>query len=249
MNSITTISAYGDNYVYLCQYDSSSAFVVDPGQSAGVLRALESRGLSLSSVLVTHNHFDHVGGVKELKSKTGCRVIGPDKNRIVASDRILADADLIELGETTIRVIATPGHTATSVCYYVLPTEGRSGILFTGDTLFIGGCGRLLECDARTMWNSLQKIAALPEDTLIYPGHDYIEENYQFALTIDPDNETVRSLLDRGNFAPPSSLKQEKQTNIFLRASTPQIKKALAIPNASDPEAFAHLRRRKDTFG
>ena len=248
MNSITTISAYGDNYIYLYRYGRAAAFVVDPGQSAGVLRALESQGLSLSSVLVTHNHFDHVGGVEDLKSKTGCRVVGPDKNRIVASDRVLADADLIELGETTIRVIATPGHTAKSVCYYVLPAENRSGILFTGDTMFIAGCGRLLECDARTMWNSLQKIAALPDDTLIYPGHNYTQENYEFALTIEPNNEVVKTLLEAANFAPPSSIAREKQTNVFLRASTPQIKKALAMPTASDAETFAHLRQRKNIF-
>ena len=248
MNHVTTITALGDNYIYLYQYAASSAFVVDPGQSEGVLRALETRGLTLSSVLATHSHFDHVGGARDLKQTTACEIIGPDRNGIPGLDRIVKDAEIIELNGTSIQVIATPGHTATSVCYYIQPTEDHPGILFTGDTLFTGGCGRLLECSARTMWNSLQKIAALPEDTLIYPGHDYTEENYEFALTIDPENQAVRNLLDTADFAPPSSIARENQTNIFLRAGTPQIKKALATPNPSDTETFAQLRRQKDIF-
>ncbi len=250
MNHVTTIPALADNYVYLYQYAASSAFVVDPGQSEGVLRALQTRNLTLSAVLATHNHFDHIAGAANLKKTTACRIIAPDRNGIPGLDRIVKDAEIIELPATTIQVISTPGHTAASVCYYVQPTENHPGILFTGDTLFItGGCGRLLECNARTMWNSLQKIAALPDDTLIYPGHDYTQENYEFALTIDPENQAVRNLLDEADFAPPSTIAREKQTNIFLRASTPQIKKALAIPTASDPETFAQLRRKKDIFG
>ena len=134
-----------------------------------------------------------------------------------------------------IQVIATPGHTATSVCYYIRPTKDSPGILFTGDTLFTGGCGRIFESNAETMWNSLKKIAALPNDTLVYPGHNYTQENYQFALTIDPQNQPIRNLLGKANFTPPSTIAQEKQTNIFLQANTPQ--------------TFAKLRRRKDTFG
>jgi len=249
MNPVTMITALGDNYVYLYQYDNSSAFVVDPGQSEGVLRALQTRGLTLSVVLATHNHFDHVAGASDLKKTTACRIIGPERNGIPGIDRLIKDAEIIELPGTTVRVIATPGHTATSVCYYVQPTEDRSGILFTGDTLFTGGCGRIFECDAKTMWNSLKKIAALPNDTLIYPGHNYTKENYEFALTIDPENQAIRNLLEQADFAPPSTIAREKQTNIFLRAATPQIKKALAIPTASNPETFAQLRRKKDAFG
>ncbi len=249
MDPVTTIAALGDNYIYLYHCADASAFVVDPGDSAPVLTLLKSRNLTLSAVLATHNHFDHIGGARELKKSAACEIIGPDRNGIPGLDRIVGDGAIIDLPGTRIQVIATPGHTATSVCYYVLPTQARSGILFTGDTLFIAGCGRLLECDALTMWASLQRIAALPDDTLIYPGHDYTEENYQFALTIDPDNQAVKDLLEQRDFAPPSSIAREKQTNIFLRAATPQIKTALAIPNASDAEALAELRRRKDIFG
>jgi len=249
MDPVTTITALGDNYIYLYQYGDREAFAVDPGDSAPVFAALEGRGLTLSVILATHNHYDHCAGARGLKKATACRIIGPERNGIPGIDRIVKDAEIIELPGTTVSVIATPGHTQTSVCYYVQPTKDHSGILFTGDTLFTGGCGRLLECNARTMWNSLQKIAALPNDTLVYPGHDYTKENYQFALTIDPENQAVRKLLEAGDFAPPSSIAQENKTNIFLRAGAPQIKKALAIPNASDPETFAQLRRQKDTFG
>ena len=256
MSSITTITAYADNYIYLCRHDPGTAFVVDPAESPPVLGALESQKLSLSIALITHHHFDHVQGAQELKKRTGCPIIGPDKNRIPAIDRLVKDADLIELPKTTIRVIATPGHTATSVCYYVLPAKNRSGILFTGDTLFIGGCGRLLECDAQTMWDSLRKITALPPDTLVYPGHDYTEENYEFALTIEPDNDAVKKCLQQikdqlkqADPAVPSTIAREKATNVFLRANTPEIKAALGMLNAPDAEAFAELRRRKDIFG
>jgi len=248
MNPVTTIPALGNNYIYLYQYDDSSAFVVDPGDSAPVLPILETRNLTLSAVLVTHNHSDHCAAARALKKATDCQIIGPERNGIPGIDRIIKDAEIIELNGTTIRVISTPGHTATSVCYYVHPTQDNPGILFTGDTLFAGGCGKLFECDARTMWNSFEKITALPDETLIYPGHDYAEENYQFALTIDPENQAIRNLLDKADFAPPSTIAQEKQTNIFLRAATPQIKKTLATPKASNPEAFAQLRRQKDTF-
>ena len=249
MNSVTTIPALGDNYIYLYECDANSAFVIDPGDSAPVLPVLESQNLTLSAVLVTHNHYDHVAGARDLKKSTDCQIIGPERNGIPGIDRIIKDAEAIELPHATVRVIATPGHTATSVCYYIQPTEDHNGILFTGDTLFTGGCGRPFECDAETMWNSLEKIAALPDETLVYPGHNYTQENYEFALAIEPDNQAVRKLLQAADFAPPSSIAREKQTNIFLRAAEPQIKKALAIPNASNPETFAQLRRQKNIFG
>jgi len=256
MNLMTTISALGDNYIYLYQYDQGNAFVVDPGDSSPVLDVLESRGLSLSAVLATHNHYDHVGGARELKAKTDCQIIGPSRNGIPGIDRIVEDSEVLEFSGTSVRVVATPGHTGSGVCYYVQPGPDRGGILFTGDTLFIGGCGRIFECDAETMWDSLQRIAALPDDTLIYPGHDYTQENYEFALTIEPDNDAVKECLDRirnqsgkADPAVPSTIARERATNIFLRADTPKIKAALGLDDASDVEVFAELRRRKDVFG
>jgi hydroxyacylglutathione hydrolase len=256
MEKIITIPALGDNYIYLYRYDQNNVFVIDPGDAGAVFNALEKHSLNLTHVLTTHHHFDHVSGVKELKSKTGCEVFGSDKNKISLIDCIVNDNGIIAICGAHIQVIATPGHTKGSVCYYVQPLKKQNGVLFTGDTLFIAGCGRPIECDASVMWDSLQKLAALPDDTLIYPGHDYTEENYEFALTIEPDNGIVRKYLQmvqewqkQGNPAVPSRIGQERATNVFLRSDDPTIKAALDMPNAAAADVFAELRRRKNIFG
>ncbi len=244
MEPVITISALGDNYIYLYRYYQNNAFAVDPGEAKAVLKALEKHGLNLTNVLITHRHFDHTGGVEDLKEKTGCKVVSGEK------------AEVLPGGNTNIQVIATPGHTRDSVCYYVQPTEKQGGLLFTGDTLFVGGCGRPMECDARTLWQSLQKLTALPNDTLVFPGHDYTAENYEFALTIEPNNPDVKSRLDeikkiqrQGSPTVPSTILQEKTTNVFLNANKPEIKAALNMSNAIDAEVFSELRRRKNIFG
>ncbi|UCF43756.1 MAG: hydroxyacylglutathione hydrolase [Planctomycetota bacterium] len=257
MDSVTTICALGDNYIYLYKCGQNNTFVVDPGDSSAVLSVLEERDLVLAAVLATHHHFDHTGGIRELKKKTGCEVIGLDRNTIPVTNRFVKGKDALEVCATRIQVITTPGHTRDSVCYYLQPSrDNQSGMLFTGDTLFIGGCGRPIECDAQTMWNSLRKIAGLPDDTLVYPGHDYTEENYEFALTIEPNNTTTKKRLqeikerqNQGRLTVPSTVAQEKTTNIFLRADTPAIKIAINAPNAVGAEVFAELRRRKNVFG
>jgi hydroxyacylglutathione hydrolase len=253
---VITIPSLGDNYIYLYRYDQNNAFVVDPGDAGSVFDTLEKYSLNLTHALATHHHFDHVGGIKELKRKTGCEIVGSDKYRISLIDLVVKDRVVIEVSGKRTQVIATPGHTLDSVCYYVQPSEDHSGILFTGDTLFIGGCGRPIECDTSTMWNSLQKIAALPDDTLVYPGHDYTEENYEFALTIEPNNKLVKKALQAikewqklGKPTVPSNIGQERATNVFLRAEEPEIKSALDMPNATAAEVFAELRRRKNIFG
>lgn len=256
MNSVVTIPAFGDNYIYLCPCEQASAFVVDPGDGTAAHHALKKHGLDLTAVLATHHHFDHIGGVNQLKRKTGCEIIGPDPYRIPSIDRVVTDGEVMNFAEITIQVIATPGHTSTSVCYYVQPSDNGEGILFTGDTLFVGGCGRLIECDAQTMWDSLQKIARLPDDTLVYPGHDYTEENYEFALTIVPDNDIVqkrlqeiREIQKQSKPTLPSTIAREKESNIFLQAGTHEVKAALKMTNDDAVEVFAKLRRMKDVFG
>ena len=244
MDPVITISALGDNYIYLYCYHNNNTFAVDPGEARAVLKALKKHGLNLTGVLITHRHFDHTGGVGDLKVKTGCNVINGEK------------AEVLLDGNVKIQVIATPGHTRDSVCYYVQPTEEHSGLLFTGDTMFVGGCGRPIECDARTLWQSLQKLTTLPNDTLVFPGHDYTQENYEFALTIVPNNPEVKSRLDeikksqrQGSPTVPSTILQEKTTNVFLNANNPEIKTVLNMPNAADAEVFTELRRRKNIFG
>ncbi len=256
MDSVITIPALGDNFIYLYQYNRNNALVVDPSDASLVLGTLKEHGLDLTTILVTHHHWDHTAGIAELKKKTRCKVVGPDKQTIPGIDCVVEDGQVLTNGNIRIQVIATPGHTRTAVCYYVQPSnDNKNGILWTGDTLFIGGCGRLLESDARSMWDSLLKLASLPGDTLVYCGHDYTVENYQFALCIVPSNQAVKRCLSEvgqaqraGRQTVPSTMSRERITNPFLRADTPELKTALNMPQAQAVEVFAKLRRRKDFF-
>ncbi|MGB2863970.1 MAG: hydroxyacylglutathione hydrolase [Sedimentisphaerales bacterium] len=256
MDSIITIPALGDNFIYLCRYNKNDSFAVDPSDGSLVLRTLKEHGLNLKTILITHHHWDHVAGTVELKQKTGCKVIGADKRRIPGIDSVVEDGQILTLGGGKVRVIATPGHTSTSVCYYKEPSAGnKNGILWTGDTLFVGGCGRLLECNAQSMAESLQRLASLLDDTLVYCGHDYTLENYEFAFGIEPGNQAIKDRLDQvkqaqkqGELTVPSSILLERTTNCFLRAGTPELKAALGMPQAQAVEVFAELRRRKDVF-
>lgn len=253
---LVSILTCGDNHVYVCRYDERRAFVVDPSEAGIVLDALGRLGLTLTAVLATHHHGDHTGGIARLKQQTNCEVIGADPSRISICDRCVSNGDAIVFGEQRIAVLATPGHTRTSVCYYRLPTPEQVGAVWTGDTLFVGGCGRPMECEPAVLWGSLAKLAELPEDTLVYCGHDYTAENYEFALTIEPDNEAVRRRWEQakragseGRPTVPSTIGQEKVTNIFLRSTDPAVQQALGM-NATVPhQVFAELRQRKNRFG
>lgn len=253
----TTTLTCGDNYVYVHAYGDGRAFVVDPADAAMVWRTIAEQKLALTDVLLTHHHGDHTAGLAELQSMTGCRVIGSDKRRIAGIERLVRDGDTVPLNGRTIQVIGTPGHTTTSVCYYLPPSpKGEPGIVFTGDTLFVGGCGRPMECDARALWESLMRLAALPDETLVYCGHDYTAENYEFALSIEPDNRAVVEQLRRlthdaaqGRPTVPSTIARERATNIFLRAGQSAVKVALGMIEASPEQVFAELRRRKNLFG
>jgi hydroxyacylglutathione hydrolase len=256
MATVTAIKVLGTNLVYLHHCGAGRAFVVDPGDASAVLQVLQQHDLTLTAVLATHHHWDHIAGAAELQTKTHCELIGADRTLVPATDRVVADGDVLEMGEATVHVLATPGHTRDSVCYYIPAQGGVAGVLYTGDTLFAGGCGRLLEGDAPTMWQSLQRLAALPADTLVYCGHDYTQENYEFAITIDPANRRFRDRLaevqkaiEYGRLTVPSTIAQEKATNVFLQAGNPQIKAALGMSAAELSQVFAELRSRKDLFG
>jgi hydroxyacylglutathione hydrolase len=245
-----------DNFIYLHPCGGGRAFAVDPGDATVVSRALAEHDLALAAILVTHHHWDHVAGVADLQRTTGCAVIGSDRALIPAPERTVADGSVLTVGEATVHVIATPGHTRTSVCYYIPARSDERGVVYTGDTLFIGGCGRRLEGDAATMWRSLQRLAALPDETLVYCGHDYTLENGEFAVSIDPTNRRfrerlaeVQKALEYGRLTVPSTIAQEKAANVFLQADTPQIKAALNMLGAPPEDVFAELRRRKDLFG
>ena len=256
MNHLITIPAFGDNFIYLYRYDQNRALVVDPCDGSSVLRAIEEHGLDLTTILITHHHWDHTAGVADLKKQTGCEVIGADERRIPALDHLVHDEEILPAGSSEIHIIATPGHTKTSVCYYMPPSPNSTdGILWTGDTLFVAGCGRLFECNAQTMKDSLHKLTSLPDQTLVYPGHDYTVEDYECALTIEPDNQLVKDCLrkatdsqEAGGYTVPSTISQEKMTNPFLRADNHELKAAMNMADAPAVDVFAELRRRKDVF-
>ena len=256
MDTVITIPALGDNLIYLVRHSGNDAFLVDPGDASPVLKILKKHSLSLKAILLTHHHWDHVAGASELKRKTGCEIIAGYEGRSRGVDRVVEDGRILAMDDTRVEVLATPGHTRTSICYYLQPPGvTQKGMLWTGDTLFVGGCGRIFECDPRTMWDSLLRLASLPDDTLVYCGHDYTLENYEFALSIEPENEAVKKRLDevrqaakRGGQTVPSSISQEKATNSFLRADAPELKAALGMADARAVDVFAELRRRKDRF-
>ncbi len=241
MVAIEIVEAFGDNYIYLVEYEPGLSFAVDPGDAGPVEAVLSQRNVKLTHILETHHHQDHIGGIAALKSQYGGEVLGPDSRRIPGIDRVIEDGGELALEPLSIRCIATPGHTTTSVCYYMTGEKLASPALFSGDTLFAYGCGRLFECDARTMHASLQTLAALPDETLVYPGHNYTEENLRFALTIEPEDQALREKCDEihcqsqlGHATIPSTLAEEKLLNPFFKAQTWQ--------------QFADLRKKKDIF-
>ncbi|AQQ08710.1 Hydroxyacylglutathione hydrolase [Sedimentisphaera cyanobacteriorum] len=243
MERVITLTS-GDNYIYLYVYNDDEAFVVDPGSYAPVSEAVESCGLSLRYIFLTHHHLDHTGGIGKLRKKTKSWIF-PDE----------LDSPP-QLPETRVDVIPTPGHTKDSICILLRRQDGSPDILFTGDTLFIGGCGRPIECRAKTLWQSLEKIASLPEDTLICPGHNYTAENCRFGLSVQPDNELLKQRLQKARKADidgiglvPSTVSEEKQTNIFMRAGEEDVKAALGMQGAASVEVFEALRKRKNRFG
>ncbi|WP_207762172.1 hydroxyacylglutathione hydrolase [Arboricoccus pini] len=241
-----------DNYVYLLhEPESGSRAIVDPGDGPPVLAHLKRTGWRINLILNTHRHGDHVAGNLAVKAATGAKVLGParEADSIPGIDRPLVEGDTLQLGSETARVIETPGHTAGHIAYWF---EG-AGVLFSGDTLFALGCGRLFEGDAPTMWGSLQKLAALPPATRLYCGHEYTQANARFALSIDGNNAALRARaaqIDelRRDEKPtiPSTIADELATNPFLRPNDPSIRRQLGMEKANDVEVFAEIRRRKD---
>jgi hydroxyacylglutathione hydrolase len=248
------LTAFADNYVYLYRYAEGRAVVIDPGDPEVVLQAVQAQGLELTAALATHHHSDHTAGMVELKQATGCQVIGSDQ-RIRGMDRVVQGGERLQFGDRSIEVLASPGHTRTGVCYHLLAAaEDEASIVWTGDTLFVGGCGRLFECDAATLWRTLQGLAGLPAKTQVCCGHNYTEENYRFALTVEPANPAIQAALDAAiqadQAARPitSTIEAERRTNVFLRADQPEVARALGMAQAPAYLVFAELRHRKDVF-
>lgn len=253
MFDVIRISAFKDNYIWLLRKGASAA-VVDPGDARPVLDVLEQEGLSLSSILITHHHNDHQGGIADLLAHCPAEVFGPATESITGLTRPLRGGETIRLGaiDAEFRVIAVPGHTRGHLGYY------GSGCLFCGDTLFTGGCGRLFEGTPAQMHDSLMRLTSLPEQTRVYCAHEYTEVNLRFALAVEPGNRQLRQRVNEvavaraKNWATvPSSIALEKATNPFLRCGEPEVVASAQsrVAGAIEPvEVFTVLREWRNTF-
>lgn len=225
---------------------------VDVGDADAYLSALTEKGWSLTHLFITHHHADHIAGLQEVKSKTSCKVVGPKSHSNISGlDQKVADGDTFQFAGHDVKVIHTPGHTADMLNYYI----ADDNVVFTGDTLFSLGCGRLFEGDADTMWQSLCKLKQLPSDTTVYSSHEYTAANANFAITVDPQNknlqsriENIKDLRSQGKPTVPSLLSEELATNPFLRADDQAIRIHLKMADATDAAVFAEIRQRKDNF-
>ena len=240
-----------DNYGFLVRDDASGlAACIDTPDAAVILRELNALGWKLDLILNTHWHPDHAGGNAEIKAATGASVVGPQEVERIgqAPDRIVAGGDIVALGETRFEVIESGGHTLGHVAYYAPAGD----VAFVGDTLFALGCGRLFEGTPQQMWDSLQRLAELPDDTKVYCAHEYTASNARFALSVD-DAPALKARAgdifaarERGEWTVPTTIGLEKATNPFLRA--PALAGRMGLSGAPDHEAFAAIRAAKDSF-
>lgn len=238
-----------DNYGFLVRdRQTGLAACVDTPDAGAILAALEETGWRLALILNTHWHPDHAGGNAEIQAATGCRIVGPKEvTRIAPLDREVEGGDMVELGATRFQVIESGGHTLGHVAYW----DEADKVAFVGDTLFALGCGRLFEGTAEQMWTSLQRLAALPDETVVYCAHEYTAANARFALSVDPAPALkaraaeIFAARERGEPTVPTTIGLEKATNPFLRA--PLLAPALGA-GGPDHEAFAAVRAAKDSF-
>jgi len=251
---IVQLPVLTDNYIYLIHDpDSGETAVVDPALAEPVLDTLHENGWQLKYILNTHHHWDHVGGNLEIKAKTNCRIIASDsdRNRIPGIDIALSEGDAITLGKHKATILFTPGHTSGHIVYHFADDE----LLFCGDTLFVMGCGRLFEGSAEQLWHSLQKLKVLPGSTRIYCTHEYTQNNGRFALTIDPDNQTLRQKMQKVNQlramnqpTVPSTIEEELATNPFFREDNLALQKTISMAGQKPVDVFTEIRKLKDKF-
>ena len=241
-----------DNFGYLIHDPATKATAsIDAPEAGPIIKALEHEGWTLTDILVTHHHADHVGGIAELKAKYQCRVVAPhDKGAAIplVDERVKGGA-IVKIGNLAARVLETPGHTLDHISYVF----GDERALFCADTLFSIGCGRVFEGTYPMMWESLLKLRALPNDMRIYCGHEYTASNVKFALGIEPNNpalkaraEEVTKLRAANQPTVPTLIRDEKEANVFLRADVPSVAVAVGLSGKSPAEVFGELRERKN---
>jgi hydroxyacylglutathione hydrolase len=256
MLSVAPILAFADNYIWMIlNTERHSAVLVDPGDAAPVFDVLQTRGIKPVAILITHHHADHTAGIHALVTAYNIPVYGPECENIRCLSQYVREGDVIQFDDVmlTLHVMEVPGHTRGHLAYY------GEGMLFCGDTLFSGGCGRLFEGTAAQMYASLNKIAALPDNTQIYCAHEYTAANLEFARTVEPNNPDILHRIhavalrrQAGQSTVPSLLGEEKHSNPFLRCHLSPVKTAaenFAGHTLTDASAvFATVRRWKDSL-
>ena len=254
MLDISIINAYSDNYIYLLRNEKKNiTSVIDPGEAEPVIKFLNSKNLHLDEIINTHHHNDHIGGNDKLLDVYKSKLIAPsyEKNRISNVDKFVSDNETINIAGVSTKVIHTPGHTLGHICFY-MPEEK---CLFSGDTLFYLGCGRVFEGTMKQMWLSLVKLRSLPEDTTVYCGHEYTLANMKFANYIDSDNALlnkvsleIKNKREKGFPSVPFNLGMEKKINPFLRADDDNFIKLVGLSSNIATESFGEIRLKKDNF-
>lgn len=262
MLTITPIPALDSNYFWVIRpsLNTQAVYVVDPGDATPIIDYLTRNQLNLAAILITHRHRDHIQGIAGLLERWPVPVYGPDSELIPLVTHKLGDGDLLQLEGIAFNIIGVPGHTWEHIAYFASSPDQRfSPLLFCGDALFAGGCGRRFDGTAEIMWDSLQKLAALPDDTQIYCAHEYTQANLEFAVAVEPANQELEARLEQvkhtraqGLITLPSNILLEKRTNPFLRCHQygikifieNQIRQTLTAP----AEVFSALRLIKDTW-
>jgi len=254
MSSIEIIPCLSDNYAYIIKDEQTNKnILVDAPEHAPIEKYLDEKGMSLDFILITHHHSDHIDGISHLKLKYAPKVIGAkrDKHRLPTLDIEVEEGKELTIGSKKFEIYDVDGHTVGHIAYSLLDDKA----LFTGDSLMVMGCGRLFEGTPEDMWKSLRKLKQLPEDIMIYSGHEYTKSNIEFALTVDPKNEKLKARrtkelekLEKGIPTVPSTLREELDSNPFLRESDPSIVDHMNTANLDPISRFTKIRTLKDNF-
>lgn len=258
MLKVLNVPIFSDNYVWILQSDTSKEVcVVDPGDAAPIIAYLKQNDLKLTRILITHSHSDHVDGITDLLDHTQVPVMGPDCKAIPQVTEILSEGDSFQLWGATVKVMHLPGHLPELIAYAV--SHEQSTQVFSGDILFSSGCGRIFNGTHSELKTSLDRIKALPKDTLIYGAHEYTVSNLSFAQTVEPDSQhlidrlaAVSALREADKPTLPALLSTELDVNPFLRCDQPSViaaaKRQLKREPTSELEVFTELRLWKDRF-
>ena len=258
MLEVAPIPILGDNYVWVIRSPKANeCIVVDPGDATNVINFLKSHEITLTAILITHSHYDHVDGIEVLLNYCSVPVYGPKSAAIPLVSIVLSDNDRLRFWDIDVQVMRLPGHMPEHLAYVF--NYGKEVHVFSGDVLFSSGCGRIFNGSHLELKSSLDRLKALPNETVIYPTHEYTLSNLRFALAVEPNNEeikerqrNVQALRDSGIPSLPTTIKQEKQVNPFLRCNQARViesvESRLKRPPNGDLEVFTTLRKWKDEF-